>query len=694
MGGRDESDQKKEVVERACLSIRNHRFRCSIHQSTCFSITALGNNQTDCHNGYDEKWIGTDRRLSDMACNSIRKDDCFLIRQYIKESWSTMNTNNILLNAPLSFRSYCDTFSDLKSMEDENLVECKAWWKCAKPQYRCNTGQCAEWDWINDSDGEWDCADASDESTQLDNMTRKVLKALSIKTPIDKVTWASETCHSSSSFICLSAHSPNQRQLRCLNHSQLGDRNIDCLGAIDERNTIQHCSSSSMLGYNFFCVSTRTCIPFSLHCQENHRCPNRTDDDQWCSRSIKTSPCNGENDFACFDGVCIKGGRCDEEPDCLFDEDEYMCDYEFHQKKFLMSYRISKLSRVRRAVQFVTLPLLPDGLNITSPTASIIVPIPESFNNTSNLSQSPAASLTPYVCNRGIGILSSNDSIVCFCPPQYFGPHCEYHADRLLLLLHLNFSHSNYAHQTDPSLVIKLLVLFLFHDGDDDQILMSQEFHVRPALEMSIIKKKMVTLPYSRSFRFRQHRQDRYRNRSDIIHSHPYAIRIEAYEMSMKTKSFLIAVWQYPIIFDYLPVFRFAKVLNLTDLNRWSPNPCSSQSCPPNSQCHRLMNDRHRFVCLCKPDYTGKNCTIRDEHCVTRHCANTSLCLPKYRSLLRGNQDPYCVCPLNRYGDRCDIIHDDLSTEQSLSQWWHMSTNFKSERNLLFMSNSVSWKIL
>ena len=358
-------------------------------------------------------------------------------------------------------------------------------------------------------------------------------------------------------------------------------------------------------------------------------------------------------DFICFDASCVKWRRCNKHPDCRYGEDEYMCDHSSMQANNLILYRSIKQSEAWSTKQFVDLPLLPADLNITSPSA-LSSNIRRTFIE--NQSNRPST-LTAYVCNRGIGILSFNDSIVCFCPPQYYGPYCEYHADRLLLLLHLNLSQSIYNHQTDPSIVIKLLVLFLF-DDEDDQVLMSHEFHVRPALEMSIINKKMVTFPYSRSPRFRQHRRDRYGNRSDIIHSHPYAIRIQAYHMSLKDRSFLMAVWQYPIIFDYLPVFRFAKVLHLTDMDRWSPNPCSRQPCPPNSQCHRLMNDRVGFVCLCKPGYTGKNCVMRDQQCLTGYCAADSLCLPKYRSLLRGNTYPYCVCPPNRYGDRCDIIHD------------------------------------
>lgn len=186
---------------------------------------------------------------------------------------------------------------------------------------------------------------------------------------------------------------------------------------------------------------------------------------------------------------------------------------------------------------------------------------------------------------------------------------------------------------------------------------MSHEFHVRPALEdTSTVYKKFITFPYSCSARFRQHR---YTNRSDIIHSHPYSIRIEAYEMNMKGTSFLMAVWQYSIMFDYLPIFHLAKVLHLSMIDRWYSNRCSNQSCPRNPQCHWLMNDRHLFMCLCKPDFIGKNCTIRDEQCVAGYCAQGSLCLP------------------NRYGDRCEIIDDHCQVKNSCLNGGSCYPNFQ-----------------
>ena len=45
------------------------------------------------------------------------------------------------------------------------------------------------------------------------------------------------------------------------------------------------------------------------------------------------------NDFVCFDGQCAKAGRCNAFLECLFGEDEYMCDYESSFNRRLYPYR-------------------------------------------------------------------------------------------------------------------------------------------------------------------------------------------------------------------------------------------------------------------------------------------------------------------------------------------------------------------
>jgi hypothetical protein len=155
--------------------------------------------------------------------------------------------------------------------------------------------------------------------------------------------------------------------------------------------------------------------------------------------------------------------------------------------------------------------------------------------------------------------------------------------------------------QSNPTIVLKLLVLLLF----GTQTMTTHEFHVRPALEIDEFKKKLVHLSYSRSKDLRDRRMNRSRNASDL-----YSLRIEAYRTNEDEGLSLLTVWQYPLLFSHLPVDRFAKVLHLRRLPK-SWNPCSSDPCQhEHEECRQLMNNPSEYLCLCRANFTGENCSI------------------------------------------------------------------------------------
>ena len=637
-------------INYTCSHVRQHRFRCSSDQPTCLTVIALGDEKEHCHDRNDELWQGTSRKLSQMNCNDKVKDECSLLRRYIEQSWSPVQHRDTSLNRRIHFRSYCDTFVDLGSSEDENLLECQQSWVCAADQWQCRTHQYIDPKWLNDD--EWDCVDGSDEQGRFANLTDWIVKHLSDDPSLESSLISRDSCNQITSFVCLSAVS-EYRSLICLNLSQLGDGTIDCLGGIDERNTLKHpADPSSPLGHNFLCSSTNTSVPYNIHCLRERRCPNGSDDEHWCRLLDDWSDCDSLGDFVCFDGRCIKDARCNRTFECSFGEDEYMCDYVSQARQNIVPYRREKDDQRIAVKRHLHLPAFPNDTNLTTWTSSESTTSPSIIETPSNLPYGILAS--PFVCNRGVGILVTDEFIVCFCPPQYYGNKCQFHADRLSILLHLNLSQSIYTSQTDPVIVIKLLVLFFFQH----QVLATKEFHVRPTSEIFTFTKKRVHFLYSRSSHFRQHRMQRYLNRSNVIDTQPYSLRIEAYEAKNGFSSpALIGVWQYPVAFDYLPVHRFSKILHLTRSTRDS-NPCSTDPCPVNALCQPLLNDNSRYICLCQSNYTGNDCSIEDEQCAEGYCAPNSLCKPNYRQLLRGNAAPYCICPLNRLGDRCDIVHD------------------------------------
>ena len=613
-------------IEKGCARVRRHRFRCSINEPTCLGVMKLGDFFFDCINQFDTMWFGGSPWISLMNCHDRSRDECFLLRQYIEQSWRSVSMNESGKDSEhrIPFRSYCDSFGDLQSREDEDLLECRRSWLCPEGQWRCRTGQCIELHWRDD--GEWDCADASDEHNRFNEMTSVVLEEAFGHDFTNQSYFVPSTCSQSQPFLCLSAKATEQG-FSCFNVSQIGDGHVDCAGAIDERNTLNYCSqSTSILGLNFLCPSTNTCIPFRLHCFQDHRCPNRSDDEYWCDRQRLAWYCYDIDDFTCFDGGCVKGRRCDKKSDCDFGEDEYMCDYSSSSTLNLFRSREEKRAFQRVKRHTIRLSPYPADANITQLDSNSISTAQSQEELSSNLSSS---SLSPYWCNRGLGVLLRNDSVVCFCPPQYYGENCEYHADRLSVVLHLNPSQSS-----DSSIVLKLVVLFLVNDG----VLTRDQFHFHPSFQSRTSKFHTYFL-YPTSFSSCQQRRERFFNRSDLLLRHPYSIRIELYRTRREEKPSLIAVWKYPVDFDHLPVSRLVQVLHLTE-SPGQQDPCSSHPCHRNERCQQLMNNKSLFVCLCKTSLTGENCSVEDPQCSKGYCAAGSLCQPNGRGLLRGNSSP------------------------------------------------------
>ena len=654
LNGRDEEEPSEMEMEKNCARVRRHRFRCSNDEPSCLSVIRLGDGFGHCRNRFDELFFGVGRTISSIACDYQRQDQCSLLRQYIEQSSKSTMKKNVQERSELPFRSHCDTFSDLPGREDENLRECEQWWICPHDQHRCPTGQCLEQSWINDL--EWDCPDASDEHTSLISITGEMLgRALEYDFANRSFFVPSSCPEQPHSYLCLSSNATEQG-FACFNLSQIGDGNIDCAGGQDERNTLRNCSHSSpsILGSSFLCPSTNTCIPYYLHCwKDEHRCPNRSDDELWCDRQRRPLNCFDVNDFVCFGGRCAKGARCNENFECPFWEDEYMCDYSSSFNRVLVPYRERKRFSPRRRLTILHFALYPLDVNITQLEFSsplIIVPLPSSITSLSNSSP-------PYWCNRGLGILSTRNhsTILCFCPPQYYGDKCEYHADRLSVVLHADLSQLTQIDRDDPTILLKLLVLFLFND---DQVLMFDQFHLHPSVKFDSFlnkkKSKLIThFLYPRSPTFLLNRRERFFNRS------PFSIRIELYQTRINQSPSMLAVWKYPLDFAHLPVSRLSKVLRFNRSPLDQLNPCSSQPCGRNERCHQLMNNRSQFICLCTTNFTGENCSEVDQQCLQGYCnSKDSLCQPNSRLSRRENSSPFCLCSLNRYGQRCEIEYD------------------------------------
>ena len=108
---------------------------------TCLSATRIGDQYSSCQNLFDKVWFGSGKELAFLDCKDRRKDECFLLRQYIDQSWASALMNKSS-EPRIPFRWYCDSFGDLQSGDDENLLECGSWWICPTGEDRCQNGQC------------------------------------------------------------------------------------------------------------------------------------------------------------------------------------------------------------------------------------------------------------------------------------------------------------------------------------------------------------------------------------------------------------------------------------------------------------------------------------------------------------------------------------------------------------------------
>ncbi|UJR20013.1 hypothetical protein I4U23_023147 [Adineta vaga] len=666
--GGDENINKQELVWRACSKIQHYRFYCSSTQPTCFPVNILNNGISFCNNSHDERWMGRSMHLHTLNCRSTSKDDCGIIRQYITNSWNASFANETIvplqLTEQLPFRSYCDTFPNFDTKQDEDKDMCKTWWICPKDQWRCRSGQCIDIDWI--LDGEWDCSDASDEqgffftnyssfSHSLNRIDWSIAKEKFHRLYNYQPFW--NICNLEKEFPCFPFNitypltTKHIVERPCIALDKLGNNHADCLGGVDERNTIDYCDKRSALGYNFKCLSTETCIQYTDICRV--RCTNDVDDKQICAGMMNSDNCTNVNDFRCWNGTCIKNGWCNERYDCSHGEDEYPCIFQKQANYYesTISYRVQKKFNVMEFRKKISLPLFSSQVKII--TNSNVIDTVVQRNVIDNNSYDISSSLIAYVCNRGVGIYTYNGSIVCFCPEQYYGDKCQFHSDRLIVNLLVNLSQSNYSPSTNLTTVLKMLVIFLF----ENEPITVKEFQVRPAIEIKKSPKHTIRFLYPRSNASLERKRQRYFSRSNIIHEHPYTVRIEAYELNLHETPFFIGLWQYPIYFDYLPSFRLVKILRFTK-TRNVTNPCLNSSCRKHQQCHQLLNAQLDYICLCSNGFKGDNCSISDNSCNADDCSTNALCRPNYRKTISASQSPYCICPLARYGNRCELELD------------------------------------
>ena len=451
----------------------------------------------------------------------------------------------------------------------------------------------------------------------------------------------------------------------CIPLSQIGDDIIHCYGGRDEKNTLRNHISGGALGNSHKCSNASITISYMFLCGTRGTCPD-LEDTYGClnNRAPLTAQedsniCgNNERDVICLSGDCKKLARCNGTFDCKYGEDEYMC-YLYHEDIKIdpidqkVIYRYSKIVEVGESRNDPEISDFPPSShfileNKKGTTEKIIA---DNFYPHQSKAEMFDELHIAYNCNRGVTIHNlQSGNLTCFCPPSYYGEHCEYYSDRLTVATHLDYTNSPYLHIADDSVVLKVLCLFLF----DSEVVDHYSFQVRPVDDHDDhpVKHKFFFL-YSRATKYLNHKQGRYSNRTDIINSQPYSVRFELYELIANQPIKLVGLWRFPIYFDYLPASRLAKVLRFPSTFT-SIDPCQSNPCNPRSVCQRIFNKISTlpYTCLCKPSYYGRECALINANCST-FCAPNSICKPGYNGLLISNHQPLCLCPLHYYGPRC-----------------------------------------
>ena len=407
--------------------------------------------------------------------------------------------------------------------------------------------------------------------------------------PTQTRQWKKEKeCNSTSEMFCFTPEylSDPLSHRSCLSATKIGDGHIDCLGGRDERNVFA-CPDRQMLGERFLCDQQTQCLHYSSICNGIDDCHDRTDE-LICSWN-RTKCALGT--FACADGRGCPENRCDSREDCVDRSNWFWCPNPRHLLS--LNYRSTK----DRSLFFINEKFCLTRSN-TSPRLLSLVEQSSSLVSPSVLSG---------FCNRGFYLHGLDRSNVhCFCPPSFYGDRCQYDRRRVTLIL----AFDRWEREKIP-LMINVLVTLLQN-------------------KTTIVDHHFLT-DFTRSS-FDKHHLYLLYPRPHLPGS--YSVRVEAYHSLQ-----FLAVWEYSISpLDFLPVFRFSKVLRFSE--DVPPSQCRENRCQNNGRCYQTTADQP--ICLCAPEWYGPFC---ERQAIPPRCAPNSL--------VRGDQ--ICICPQGYLLPNCFI---------------------------------------
>ena len=299
--------QTDKLVLKSCSRVQRHRFRCSMSQVTCRIASVLTVSFHHCKSIKDTLSRGIQVAISRARCNSQLKTDCSVTRRLIEFSWNHTLYNYTDLQRSqfkkLPFRSYCDTFQDSPSDDDERSTLCQSLWTCSSEEWQCHTGQCIDIKWVLDN--EWDCPDGSDEDTIFavdfseSHPNRKWLRDSSFIDSFKELyegPWFRSICNAAITYGCLGTE-----MLQSTNCSEPCGKSLStvaspsvCVSDYSVDYAFVYCFRTLMaLGEKFQCssINTSSFRPFVFRKQ----CPMKRDNNE----NGKTST----SSVTCWDGT-------------------------------------------------------------------------------------------------------------------------------------------------------------------------------------------------------------------------------------------------------------------------------------------------------------------------------------------------------------------------------------------------------
>ncbi|CAF3838083.1 unnamed protein product [Adineta steineri] len=362
----------------------------------------------------------------------------------------------------------------------------------------------------------------------------------------------------------------------CLPANQVRNGIIDCLGGLDELHWCQIANYYNGITYRFACLNGITCIePWALSdCSFN-------DDETFCS------------------------ARCDEWANDKYNEIQTILNH------------IGTLRRPSFTLETSHVYSSIENKMANHIAASTVKSLDET--NDIQLELQDSTLLSP--CTRGLFVshwlANAEFSFLCVCPPNYYGPMCQYQNQRVSLTLTVL--------ATTQEKIYGILIKLITEDNDREEINSYEQ--------IIYISKSGCRQIFNMYLLYSTRPKDPSKN---------YSIHIDAYD---KTSLQYLSSWYFKIPFQFLPVNRLALELTLRSNEIVSGN-CCSFTCQQGT-CMKYNNEDKCF-CRCQPGWFGTRCDI---FIYSNDCSADSIYVGNVRNR------SICICPLERFGLRCLLKH-------------------------------------